>query len=84
MNPMTQFKKLRIVSLLIALAFVALAAPGIARADAVTDWNLIASNASSAVKTSGRLAMAFGSPAQINWESRLSFPVVVSEREVEA
>ena len=43
MNPLTQYKKIRIV--LIALAFVALAAPRIARANAVTDWNLIASNA---------------------------------------
>src|SRR5262245_7592208 len=40
MNPLTQFKKLSILSLPIALA-----APTVARADAVTDWNLIASNA---------------------------------------
>src|ERR1041385_8486638 len=45
MNPLAQFKKLRILSLPIALAFFALAAPRVARADAVTDWNLIASNA---------------------------------------
>ena len=45
MNPLTQFKKILILSLLITLAVAALAAPGVARADAVTDWNLIASNA---------------------------------------
>ena len=45
MNPLTQFKKIRILPLLIALALVALASPTVARADAVTDWNLIASNA---------------------------------------
>ena len=44
MNPLTQFKKILILPLLIALALVALA-PTVARADAVTDWNLIASNA---------------------------------------
>ena len=44
MNPLTQFKRIRILPLLIALALVALA-PRVARADAVTDWNLIASNA---------------------------------------
>jgi hypothetical protein len=45
MNPLTQFKKIRILPLLIALALVALTSPTAARADAVTDWNLIASNA---------------------------------------
>ena len=45
MNPLTQFKKILILPLLIALALVALASPPVARADAVTDWNLIASNA---------------------------------------
>ena len=44
MNPLTQFKKIPILPLLIALALVALASPTVARADAVTDWNLIASN----------------------------------------
>src|SRR5215472_10036281 len=46
MNPLTQFKKTLILPLLIALALavVAVAAPKVARADAVTDWNLIASN----------------------------------------
>ena len=43
MNPLTQFKTIPIVPLLIALALVALASPGVARADAVTDWNAIAS-----------------------------------------
>src|SRR5437667_10824883 len=45
MNPLPQFKKILILPLLIALALVALASPTVARADAVTDWNLIASNA---------------------------------------
>jgi hypothetical protein len=45
MNPLTQFKKIRILPLLIVPALVALASPTVARADAVTDWNLIASNA---------------------------------------
>jgi hypothetical protein len=45
MNQLTQFKKIRILPLLIAPALVALASPTVARADAVTDWNLIASNA---------------------------------------
>ncbi len=43
MNALTQFKKILILPFLIALALVALASPPIARADAVTDWNLIAS-----------------------------------------
>ena len=45
MNSLTQFKKIVILPSLIALALVALASPTVARADAVTDWNLIASNA---------------------------------------
>ena len=44
MNPLTQFKRILILPILIALVLVALA-PTVARADAVTDWNLIASNA---------------------------------------
>jgi hypothetical protein len=44
MNPPIQFKKIPILPLLIAPALVALA-PTVARANAVTDWNLIASNA---------------------------------------
>src|SRR5438094_8346955 len=44
MNPLTQFK-IRILPLLIALALVALVSPTVVRANAVTDWNLIASNA---------------------------------------
>src|SRR5436189_2713555 len=40
-----QVKKISIPPLVIALALVALASPTVARADAVTDWNLIASNA---------------------------------------
>src|SRR5437899_5869962 len=45
MNALTQFKKVPILPLLIAPALVALASPPIACADAVTDWNLIASTA---------------------------------------
>ena len=45
MNPLTQFKKIPILPVLIAIAFVALASPRVARADAVTDWNAIASTA---------------------------------------
>src|SRR5205814_8522367 len=45
MNPLTQFKKIPILPFLIALAFLAVASLEVARADAVTDWNLIASNA---------------------------------------
>ncbi len=46
MNPPTHFKKIRLLPLLVALAVIALAAPpGVARANAVTDWNAIASTA---------------------------------------
>src|SRR5437667_2753113 len=45
MNPLTHFKKIRILPLLMAVALVALISPVVARADAVTDWNLIASTA---------------------------------------
>jgi hypothetical protein len=45
MNPLTQFKKILILPLLVAPALVALTSPTVARANAVTDWNLIASNA---------------------------------------
>ena len=45
MNPLTHFKKLPILPLPIALALVVFVSPTIARADAVSDWNLIASNA---------------------------------------
>ena len=45
MNPLTQFKKIRILTRLIAPALLAIGLPTVARADAVTDWNLIASNA---------------------------------------
>src|SRR6266568_5855413 len=52
MNPPTQFKKIPILLLLIALALVALVSPTVVRANAVTDWNLIASN--SIVATAGQ------------------------------
>jgi hypothetical protein len=45
MNSLIQFKKIPFLLPLIALALVALASPPVARGDAVTDWNLIASNA---------------------------------------
>jgi hypothetical protein len=45
MNPPTQFQKILTLPLLIAPALAALVLPTVARADAVTDWNLIASNA---------------------------------------
>jgi hypothetical protein len=45
MNRLTYFKKMPILLLLITLAFVALTSPTVVRANAVTDWNLIASNA---------------------------------------
>jgi hypothetical protein len=45
MNPLTQFKRTPILPLLIAPVLIALASPGVARANAVTDWNMIASNA---------------------------------------
>ncbi|HYT54506.1 MAG TPA: vanadium-dependent haloperoxidase [Verrucomicrobiae bacterium] len=44
MNPLTQFKKIQILPVLIALALLALASPTVARANAVTDWNQIASD----------------------------------------
>src|SRR6185437_13291590 len=43
MNLLTQFKTIR--TLLIAQTLFVLASPTVLRADAVTDWNLIASNA---------------------------------------
>jgi len=41
MNP--HIKEIAILAVLIALALVTLASPGVAHADAVTDWSLIAS-----------------------------------------
>jgi hypothetical protein len=64
MNPPTQFKKIRILRLLIALALVALVSPTVARANAVTDWNLIASNA---------IVVTAGQPPPV---SALSFAMV--------
>jgi len=52
MNRLPQLKKMLIMLLLIAPALLALASPTVARADAVTDWNLIASN--SIVVTAGQ------------------------------
>src|SRR5512132_83851 len=62
MNPFIQLKKISILPLLIAQALVALVSPAVARADAVTDWNLMASNA--IVVTAGQppavSALSFG------------------------
>jgi hypothetical protein len=64
MNPLNQFKKILILPLLIALALVALASFPVARADAVTDWNVIASNA---------IVVTAGQPPPV---SALSFAMV--------
>jgi PAP2 superfamily len=45
MNPLPRFKKMSIPRVIIALVLVALASLKVARADAVTDWNAIASSA---------------------------------------
>ena len=44
MNPLTQFKKILILPLPIALALVALASPAVAQANEVTHWNQIATD----------------------------------------
>jgi hypothetical protein len=44
MNPLNQFKKTSVLPFLFALALLALASPTVARANAVTDWNQIASD----------------------------------------
>src|SRR5437867_708531 len=45
MNPLPHFKKISILPVVIALALVAVSSPTVTRADAVTDWNAIASTA---------------------------------------
>jgi hypothetical protein len=45
MNPLTQFKKIPVLPILIALGLVALASPPVAHADAVLDWNGYAADA---------------------------------------
>src|SRR5438034_9316115 len=45
MNPLPQFKKISIRPVVIALALIALVSPKVVDADAVTDWNAIASTA---------------------------------------
>jgi len=45
MNPLTHFKKILTLPLLIAPALFVLVSPTVVRANAVADWNLIASNA---------------------------------------
>src|SRR5881398_73475 len=64
MNPLTQFKKIPILPFLIAPALVALVSPTVVRANAVTDWNLIASNA---------IVVTAGQPPPV---SALSFAMV--------
>jgi PAP2 superfamily len=64
MNPLPQSKKISILPVVIALALVALASLKVVRADAVTDWNLIASNA---------IVVTAGQPPQV---SSLSFAMV--------
>jgi hypothetical protein len=64
MNSLTQFKKIRILPLFIAPALVALVSPTVMRANAVTDWNLIASNA---------IVVTAGQPPPV---SALSFAMV--------
>src|SRR5438094_7119414 len=59
-----QVKKISIPRLVIAAALVALVSPTVARADAVTDWNLIASNA---------IVVTAGQPPPV---SALSFAMV--------
>src|SRR5690242_21951697 len=64
MNLPTPFKEIRILLLLIASALVGLRLPAVARANAVTDWNLIASNA---------IVVTAGQPPPV---SALSFAMV--------
>jgi hypothetical protein len=66
MTPQTQFKifkKISVLPPLIALVLVALASPAVARADAVTDWNEIASTA--IVTTAGQGVAAVMSFAMV-------------------
>ena len=49
MNPVTQFKKIPVLPILIALGLVAFASSPVAHADAVLDWNGYAANAIVAV-----------------------------------
>jgi hypothetical protein len=64
MNPLTYLRKIRILPVLIAQALLALLAPVVARADAVTDWNAIASDA---------IVVTAGQPPQV---SSMSFAMV--------
>src|SRR5437879_3019566 len=71
MKPLTHFK-MRILPLLIAPALVALVSPTVVRANAVTDWNLIASNA---------IVVTGGQPPPV---SALSFAMVQAAGTAEA
>jgi hypothetical protein len=64
MKALTQFKKIRILLTLIVVSLVTLAPPPVAHADAVTDWNAIASTA---------IVQTAGQPPQV---SALSFAMV--------
>ncbi len=64
MNQLTQFKKISIAPFLIAFTLVALVSPTVARANAVTDWNAIASTA---------IVVTAGQPPPV---SALSFAMV--------
>jgi PAP2 superfamily len=64
MNPLPHFKKISILLSLVVLALVTLASPTVAHADAVTDWNAIASNS---------IVVTAGQPPQV---SALSFAIV--------
>jgi hypothetical protein len=68
MNPLTHSKKLLTLPLLIALSLIALASPKVTRADAVTDWNAIASTVIVALPPAGA-----GQPPPV---SALSFAMV--------
>src|SRR4029077_17209418 len=69
MNPLTQFKRILILPLLIALMLVALAAPGLATlppGNTVQQWNKIAEDTvvgSGAFQTEGLIYMAYASAA---------------------
>jgi hypothetical protein len=63
MNPLTHYRKIQILTLL-TLALVALVSPVVARADAVTDWNAIASDS---------IVVTAGQPPQV---SSMSFAMV--------
>jgi hypothetical protein len=64
MKPLTKFQTTKLLLLFLVLVLVALVSPRVARANAVTDWNLIASNA---------IVVTAGQPPPV---SALSFAMV--------